>query len=61
MQRASANFDMVGMIGDDVFAWNLEDAYSDYAARVGHEPLTTLEKQQAILNHVIDVAGKAKS
>ena len=42
-----------------VFGWNVEDAERAYAEQVGHEPLTGLEKQIALFNHVIDVGTRA--
>ena len=45
--------DVLCMMGEYVFGWNLEDAERAYAEQVGREPLTKQEKQIAYLNHVI--------
>ena len=52
--RRDHDHDVMCLMGDLVFGWNVEDAERAYAEQCGREPLTKLEKQQAWFNHVIE-------
>ena len=49
--------DVLCLMGEKVFGWNVEDAHRAYAEQTGREPMTKQEKQVAYLNYVIETAG----